>query len=530
MLAAHTGRPVATVLGTAEVVGSSYNLSLRAVLAGSNAVLASSSVHLETTARVFPEVTRFASAIRAALGDAPTNDELEKSGMSPLLDADHEFALSVQAATSGKEALALSHIKRAIELDPGFAMAHGSLGVLLLNGGRKSEAEPHFLAAIQSEALADRERLLFAAAYFECQDDPKREVRTYEELVARWPAETRYVGNLAAGCTAAGDFPRARELARQAVGQHPSSLVYRSNLVEADVLTGDFAAARADVRAALAAAPRAGAETYVYGAVAAMLEGEREEAQDRVTRLRVGDPSAAVMLEADLLAFEGRLDAAAHVLDTAIQKDEEQHELEDAMAKWVVLAEIRWRAGKPALAREAARHAATSSDPGTLYRAAQVLLTADDLRNATPFIAAMARKSGTRARMLTNILHAAKRRREGGASSREAARELAELVGDRDHWLVRVELGETYLSLGQFADAERELALAMSRRGEGANALLEQSTSTLRYLPPLAYALAQAKEGLHEAGAADAYRAFLAMDSSEEDPLVRAAKEGVERP
>jgi hypothetical protein len=109
-------------------------------------------------------------------------------------------------------------------------------------------------------------------------------------------------------------------------------------------------------------------------------------------------------------------------------------------------------------------------------------------------------------------------------------RDLVELVHARDNWLAHLELGETYLSLGEFADAERELALAMSRRGEGANALLEQSTSTLRYLPPLAYALAQAKEGLHEAGAVDAYKAFLAMDSSEEDPLVRAATKGLKKP
>ncbi len=527
VLAAHTGRPVATVFGTAEVVGSSYTLSLRAALAGSNAVLASSSVRLETTAQVFPEVTRFASAIRAALGDAPSNDDLEKSGMSPLLDADHEFALSVQAVTSGKEALGISHIKRALELDPGFAMAQGSFGVLLLNASRESEAAPHLLAAVESGALADREKLLFAAAYYHCQDDPVREVRAYEELVARWPAETRYVGNLAAGCIAAGDFARARTLARQAVEQHPSSLVYRSNLVAGDVLTEDFAAARADVQVALAAAPRAGAETYVYGAVAAMLEGERDEAQDRVTRLRTGDPSAAAVLEADLLAFEGKLDAASHVLDAAIQKDEEQHELEEAMAKWAVLAEVRGRAGKPALAREAARHAATSSRAETAYRAARALIDADDLHEATPILVSLAHKPGARARLFTHLLEAARHRREGAASSREAARDLSELVQARDNWLARVALGETYLSLGQFVEAERELAIAMSRRGEGANALLGQSTSTLRYIPPLAYALARAKEGRHDAGAADAYRAFLAMDSSDEDPLVRAAKKGV---
>jgi hypothetical protein len=103
----------------------------------------------------------------------------------------------------------------------------------------------------------------------------------------------------------------------------------------------------------------------------------------------------------------------------------------------------------------------------------------------------------------------------------EAARGVA------DAWIVHAELGEAELALGAFADAERELEICRARRGEGLTAFLDDAV-TARYLPPVLYELARAKDGLHRLDAIDAYKAFLAMDGADDDPLVRDARRRIE--
>jgi hypothetical protein len=101
------------------------------------------------------------------------------------------------------------------------------------------------------------------------------------------------------------------------------------------------------------------------------------------------------------------------------------------------------------------------------------------------------------------------------------------LVAARDgstRWLACGPLGGAYIAAGALADAEKELETCWAQRGAVIAAPINDTVS-LYLLPPIRYDLARAKDLLHRPDAADAYRAFLAMEpNAQGDPLEREAR------
>jgi len=93
------------------------------------------------------------------------------------------------------------------------------------------------------------------------------------------------------------------------------------------------------------------------------------------------------------------------------------------------------------------------------------------------------------------------------------------------HFVGRYGLGRAYLAAGLFPDADAEFDVCLKRRGEAAAVFLDDDPS-LRYLPPVYYYRGRALEGLKSAGAAEAYKAFLAFKKvGEEDSLITDARQ-----
>jgi serine/threonine-protein kinase len=519
----HLKRPVTTVRGNISPDGSGYQITVRALDAATNAEVVVESLEAETLERVVPTVARFATILRSALGDPPPPEDLEKTGMSASIEADHEFAMGRGELASGRFAVAVSHLERAIAIDPRFAVAQAALGLALVNEGHVAEGEPHLEASVsQKETLSRREQLLHEALYHLARKELDATIAAYEELLAGWPAESLYIGNLATARFAKGDFARALELERKAVLDRPSSVAIRANLSGIELALGDFQAALDDARTALTVSAHPAPQTYAWGALAAGMLGRRAEAVDFHTRLRAADANTATVVEADFAAFEGRLDDAAAALEAGIAADTARKATEEAAAKSAVLGEVRLRQGRTDAARKAATRALAATETVTLYRAARVLGGSGQAARMATMAESLSERPGDQARLTSLLLRAAALRAKG---DRAKAADLLRAGGSpKDAWIVHADLGATYADLGAWADAERELTICVSRRGEALNAFLDDSV-TGRYLPPVLYQLARAKEALERPDAAAAYQTFLAMEpSSQGDPLVRDAE------
>jgi len=75
-----------------------------------------------------------------------------------------------------------------------------------------------------------------------------------------------------------------------------------------------------------------------------------------------------------------------------------------------------------------------------------------------------------------------------------------------------------------YPEADAEFDVALKRRGEATAVFLDDNPS-LRYLAAVYYYQGRAREGLQSPGAAESYKAFLAIKhGAENDPLVEDAQ------
>jgi tetratricopeptide (TPR) repeat protein len=522
-LSERLGRPVALVHGAVAAQGSGYRLSFRANDARSNAEMASATADVANVDGVVPTIAHFAYTLRATLGDPPPPDDEGKMGLSLSLEADHEFAAGRWELNSGKTAEAYAHLDRALALDPHFAVAQGSMAVWMDNAGRDAEGEKFLRDALaNADSLSARERLLLVGTYHSVRAEFGPAAAAYEELFTRWPTDTRSIGNLAVAYVGELDFGRALDVLLRARRDEPWSVANRSNLIRVHVLMNDFEAGAEEACSALADLPHPNSTAYAFGAIAQALIGRRDRASELLDRLREARPLAALPYEADYAAFEGRLADAAALLEKGTRDDEMRGARGQALAEWAMLAEVRLRRGDRAGAHTAATRAGASPEAWILYKAARVLLLSGGLHEGKALAGKIASHPGDPARLYSAMLAAEVVRAESGASG--VIEGLKAALGIADAWLVHAELGAAYLESGQFEKAEHEFGTCISRKGEGACAFLDE-TLTASLLPPVLYGLARAKDALHKPDAAEAYEAFLAVDGSEQDPLVRDARQ-----
>src|SRR5439155_321770 len=78
-------------------------------------------------ASVVPATAELASAVRSALGERLDEDERHETGLSPSLEADHEFALGRAAERVNDTDAAILHLERALATDPEFALGHDQI-------------------------------------------------------------------------------------------------------------------------------------------------------------------------------------------------------------------------------------------------------------------------------------------------------------------------------------------------------------------------------------------------------------------
>ena len=93
-----------------------------------------------------------------------------------------------------------------------------------------------------------------------------------------------------------------------------------------------------------------------------------------------------------------------------------------------------------------------------------------------------------------------------------------------DTWLARFDLARAHIAAGAFTDASAELDVCLKRRGETTDIYTDEE-QTFRYFPAAYYYQGLALEGLKSAGAAEAFKNFLALKAKDaQDPMFAEAR------
>ncbi|NJL27222.1 MAG: protein kinase [Thermoanaerobaculia bacterium] len=273
---------------------------------------------------ILPALQRFVKELRANLGE--TLDSIEKT--QPLeqvttqnLDALKAYSLAIARIMEDDQEAAIPLLKRAIALDPDFAMAHAKLGLVYRNLGiNLAEVATHFERALSSSGrLMDYERLYVEGWVAHANGDIDEEIHAWQlmsELVPDDPTGHRNLGF--AYFLYQQRFEDAIKASRAALALEPGPR--RSSILDSlgmnKLALGQLEAARADFQKAF----EISGETQAPGLVLLnIVERNYAEAKALIDR-RLSSSSVDVQAEARMeqisyYADRGELDQALAAIE-----------------------------------------------------------------------------------------------------------------------------------------------------------------------------------------------------------------------
>jgi tetratricopeptide (TPR) repeat protein len=339
----------ATVYLTGSIVkaGSGYSLRLDAVRCSTGDSGTSTKSDAASRGEALHALGVAAADLRGKFGEDP--DSLQKFDL-PLERATTASLDALAAFTEGrrlareKGALeAVPALKKAVELDPKFALAHSNLAVAYYNLNQNALAADHIRQAFESaDRQTVRDRLHITTLYYDlATGDVQKAIASYKEWVRLYPRDDIAKGNLSSEYFLIGDYEQAATLAQQALRLDPGSAAWYENLATAYIALERLEEAQNIVELAFARKlddPSMHAELYAL----AFLRGEPAAMEREMTWSdgKPGGEDTLLALEADTEAYVGHVQKARALSRRAVEVAENS-QLSEPAAIWQGIAALR---------------------------------------------------------------------------------------------------------------------------------------------------------------------------------------------
>jgi serine/threonine protein kinase/tetratricopeptide (TPR) repeat protein len=226
----------AYLAGAIGSLGSEYVLGLKAANCQSGNTLAEEQVTVASKEKVLDALGKVASKLRRELGESLATvqkfDVPLAQATTSSLEALREYSLSLRAIREQGIAAALPYRKRAIELDPNFAIVYLAAGNDYWALGQLASASEYYTKAFQlREHASEWEKLKITSGYyFHVTGQLDKAAQTYQEEVENYSRQPGSYSNLSLVLAAQGQHERAAEFARQAVRLAPDRVEFYENL------------------------------------------------------------------------------------------------------------------------------------------------------------------------------------------------------------------------------------------------------------------------------------------------------------
>ena len=528
----------ALLSGSIARLGRTYVLGLEAVNAQTGDVMAREQKEAATQEDVLAALGEVATRLRETLGESLASvqrfDVPLARATTSSLDALHAYSLSLDNGREVPRLEAIPHLRRAIELDPDFAMAHVRLAEVFANTDQPALAPPYARKAFElRDRVSERERFFIAWRYYrDALQNADKALELAQSWAATYPREPFAFNALGIAHLRIGDYEQALEPLRKAIELDPGFILPYGNLAGAQLALGSLGEARAILQqAADRQLDFGGARRLSY--LLAFVEGdETTMARELKASLGVRSTNAAFGWQAQAAAFYGRVREAHDGFRRGIQSSLQGNYTEVAAQITVDDAETHAIVGQCDEARsEASAGLALSRDNVILEQASRVYalcgaagdarVLVDELQTRFPD----ATLSVNMARPVTAAILALAR----GDAAR--AVDLLEPARRYEHaptakFWPRYVRGQAYLQLKNHRAAAAEFQSILDRRGEVPTSMLY----------PLSHlGLARATRETDRAVSHKAYAAFgelWANADADLRPLVeaRAERERLESP
>jgi serine/threonine protein kinase/tetratricopeptide (TPR) repeat protein len=290
----------AVVNGTISNIGNQYVITLEAQNASTGEVFASGLGQANGKDHI-PDALHTASfSLRKQLGESLASiqklDLPVREATTPSLDAFRAYAMGQSQQAQANFAQSITFYKRAIELDPSFAMAYANLGVAYVTLGNETQGNAAITRAFElSDKVSERERLYIRVRYYlNVTGDLPQAIDTLRLYRDTYPNDPAVPSQLSVAYFTLGEFGHAYEQVKRMLELNPKSGTARVNAILALTALNHFDEAKAIYQQATAlnlAEDASMRGTWIY---TAYLMGDQAAVQQQVEWAR-GQPDGFIL-------------------------------------------------------------------------------------------------------------------------------------------------------------------------------------------------------------------------------------------
>ncbi len=520
----------AMLTGSIASLGSHYVITLDAVNSRTGDSLGREQVEAESKEQVLAALGRAATKLRARLGESLSSiqkfDTPVEGATTSSLEALKSFSLGLAQRQRGSEAESVPFFKRAVELDPNFALAYANMGVALGNLGHYEQALELVKKAYDlRERVSEREKFYLTAHYYDMvTDEINKAIETYTLWRQTYPRDWTPYSNLAFAYNGVGEYDKAAAEAREALRLNPKGAQPYERLALAYSGLNRFEEAKALVEQALAQKLDS-TSLHIQLYRIAFAQGDTA-AIERQAESLAGNPFEYIMvsIESSAAAFSGRLQRARELSRRAAELAERSNAKERAREFLADQAVTEAVFGNVRQARETAAAAlkvSKSKDPSLV--GADALALSGAVGEAQALAEEVGKRSPTdtlnNAVGLPVVRAAVEINRNNPAKAIEALRAATPYeLGWTQRFVPIYVRGQAYLRARQGGEAAAEFQKILDHRGV-------DPVSPLYSLSYLGLARAASLSG-DTAKSRRAYQDFLALwkDADSDIPILREAK------
>jgi tetratricopeptide (TPR) repeat protein/predicted Ser/Thr protein kinase len=333
----------AYLTGSIAGLGTQYVIGLEALNCSNGDVLAREQAIAAGKEQILPALGQAASKLRNEMGESLTS--VQKFDV-PLAQATTNSLEALKAYTLGLRNTgtdSIAFFKRALELDPNFALAFDLLGIGYSNLNQPSLATYYTKKAFDlRDRVTEREKFEISADYYSiATGELERADQIYELWRQVYPRDNVPYGNLGIDGMTMGQFEKAATETREALFLNPNAASEYVNLGQIYIALNRFDEARATTEQAMARKLediQLHLNLYDLAFVQSNAAGMKQQMD-----WAVGKPGAEdwmLSLESDTEAWSGRLGKARELSREAVESARRSNEKEPA-ALWQTNAAIR---------------------------------------------------------------------------------------------------------------------------------------------------------------------------------------------
>ena len=341
--------------GSITNLGSQYVVGLQAKTCNTGNILDQEQSHAARREDVLDALSQIARKFRTRVGESLATVEQHSTPLweatTPSLEALKVYTTGHRAALSAGSAMTTgSYLRRAVEIDPQFAMAWANLGLEYSSNGESALATESTIKAWQlRDRVSDWERFFIDVLYHrQVTGDLEKAYQTLELWNQTYPRggdrEPPNPQELLAGLSTRGTgrFERAIAMAQKTIAGHPDTLIGYGSLAYSYIFLDRFPEAESILQRASEHKWKDNPNLLVFRYKLAVLKGDKDQ-MDRAVALARGKRGSEHWVaheQALALARSGRIQDARRsskrAIDLALQEEarEEAASYEAARAVW----------------------------------------------------------------------------------------------------------------------------------------------------------------------------------------------------